>query len=201
MKKIFLFLVCALFFASIVIMGCSSAPSSSTTTTVPTIPPEPGLEQFGSPAVAEKFPFDEVIAEASNVTLGDSSLSAANGTSKNHILSIHGFDLDAGANASSWTFIIANDNTTFLVTYDHSGETVTKWPNSITTNEIDTARIITPAELFDKNHAVLFNTSGEESFGVKDLQIGEGVYAITPKSSNRVLIFDSITGALKYPNG
>jgi hypothetical protein len=115
-----------------------------------------------------------------------------------HILYISGNNLDESGKASRWTYAIRHTNRTFLVTVDKFGMTMNEWYTSGSYEEVFPGQIITPAELFNRNRAVIFTTPDSGIAEQRDLMLGKTLYSLTVSGHGtpRVLTFDAKTGAL-----
>ena len=59
----------------------------------------------------------------------------------------------------SWTFVIEHGNEFSIVTYSGKKVLVSNSPGTLKQSEILTNKIIMPRELFERNRAVIFNTT------------------------------------------
>lgn len=194
------------------IAGCSFLPFSgiqasgapdSITTGFPAENQTDGGEEFRSEMMTDNL---------NTLTFPDVTPSATTGTNESvisettleprakdiHILYISGNNLDESGKASRWTYAIRHTNRTYLVTVDKFGMTINEWYTSGSYEEIFPAQIITPAELFNRNRAVIFTSPDSGILEQRDLMLGKAIYTLTISSGGtpRVLTFDAKTGAL-----
>ncbi len=193
-----------------IIAGCSSLSSSGTqpNETHPSvnIAFSPGnqtvyVAEYKSEMITDGL-YTSIIPDDSRPKTSD-ELRPANATpvtrSKDiHILYVNGNDLDGSGKASRWTYTIRYQNKTSLVTFDNHGTTIADWTAPPPKDEIFFDQIISPADLFSKNRAVIFITPDAEVAEQRDLALGKGIYSLTITNpvKPRVLIFDAKTGAL-----
>ena len=119
-------------------------------------------------------------------------------TGINTIYYIHGTNVDVSGNASSWIFGVRHSGGTALLSYDRGGWIQIPWNVSLTTEEIDVERIISPGSLFGKNNAVIFSNPSQANTERRDLDLLRGIYTltITSGSKDRILTFNATTGVL-----
>jgi hypothetical protein len=202
------------------IAGCSSLPFSGTPT--PTETPQKvnaGLTGHENSIATQRYQFDEVVAGLSSpdtaAMWNDTSegVSLENVTQENvsqktvspekHINYIRGANLDENGDATSWTFVVDHGDQFSIVTYNNQGMIASNSPGTIQRTEIFIDRIITPGKLFEKNRAVIFNTTRTGTSVTRDLSLSGGNYTITISSGHgtpRILTFDAITGVLTSSN-
>jgi hypothetical protein len=213
-KSAVVFFTLLLVLASCFIAGCSSLPFSGTPT--PTETPKNvnvGLTGNDNSVTAQRYQFDEAVAglfSADSVVMwndtpvnaSQENVSPGNAYPEKHIKYIRGADLDENGDASSWTFVVDHGNQFSFVTYGSKGTTISNSPGNIERTEIFLNQTITPRELFEKNRAVIFNTTWSGTAVSWDLSLGGGNYIVTISGSGapRILIFDAKTGALTSSN-
>jgi hypothetical protein len=185
--------------ASCFIAGCNSLPVSGS-------PPQktPGKIDVGFtgqeiPGTIQRYQFEDTLADLISKDLnatGDDI--PINVSREKHIKSIRGTDLDEKGAARSWTFIVEHGSQISIVTYNQQGMISSSAPGTIKRAEIFTSQILSPRELFNKNRAVIFNTTMAGTTGSLDLSLSEGYYSLTLSGNGTPenLVFDAKTGAL-----
>lgn len=109
-----------------------------------------------------------------------------------------GLDVDESGNARSWIFGVRHANGTEMLAYDQSGLTKIFWDAPTGLEEIEMENIVSPAELFGKNTAVIFVNPSNTIPERRDLELKQGIYilTITLGSTSRILTFNATTGGL-----
>jgi hypothetical protein len=215
-KTAMVFFTLMLVLASCFIIGCGSLPFSGTPApTEIAQKTNTGITPHDSPE--RRFAFDEIardlastnfvvvqnnVAVMENATAANLSLPPASTSPEKHIKSIRGVNLDESGNASSWSFVVEQGDQLAIVTYDNQGMVFSSSPGTIKRSEIFIDQIMTPRELFEKNRAVILDTTRTGTGVTRDLSLGEGSYtlSISGRGAPRVLVFDAKTGALKSTN-
>jgi len=121
-----------------------------------------------------------------------------NVTPERQVLYIRGLQLDAAGNAESWMMVVLHGSNTSLITCDKYGDTISPWNTSPRMQEIPMNRIVTPNELFNRSHTIIFSRQNESSPDPMVLELSGSTYTLTITGQDRisVLTFDAITGAL-----
>jgi hypothetical protein len=208
-KTVMVFFTLMLVLASVFIAGCSSLPFSGTPTptetprkiaTIVTGEPTPDLAQrFRFEDTLSTFNSPDILNEQEETPVNESQ---QNVSMEKHIQYIYGADLDENGDAGSWTFIVEHGNQYSIITYSIRGTTITDTPGMIKRPEIFTDQIVTPRGLFEKNHAVIFDTTRTGTAVARDISLSGGNYtlSISGKGTPRILVFDAKTGALTSSN-
>lgn len=203
-KRAMVFFTLLMVLGTCYIAGCSSPPSSGTPTLAKT-PPKVTAGPVGqdNSVVSHRYKFEETVSDLSlpePETMENNP--AANVSSGNHIKQIRGVDLDENGDARSWTFIIEHEDNVSVVAYTSHGWIFSSSPGTYNQSEIFTDQIISPRNLFKKNHDVIFNTARTGTAVTRDLSLRGGYYALTISGGNtpRTLVFEAITGALTSSN-
>ena len=203
-KRAMVFFTLLLVLCTCYIAGCSSPPSSGTPK--PSETPHKvttGPVRQDNTVVSHRYKFEETVAD---LTLPEpetrENYPATNVSSEDHIKQIRGVDLDENGDAGSWTFIIEHGDNVSVVAYTSHGWVFSSSPGTYNQSEIFTDQIISPRNLFKKNHDVIFNTARTGTAVTRDLSLRGGYYALTISGGNtpRTLIFDAKTGALTSSN-
>jgi len=208
-KTAMVFFILLLVLASCFIAGCNSLPFSGTSAQTETPKKvDVGLTGHENPVTAQRYQFDKAVAglfSADSVTMwNDTPVNASqeNVSQKivypeKHIKYIRGADLDENGDASSWTFVVDHGDQFSFVTYNSRGMIISNSPGTIKRTEIFTDQIIKPRELFEKNRAVIFNTTWTGTDVTRDLSLGGGNYTVTISGDDtlQILTFDAKTGA------
>jgi hypothetical protein len=181
------------------ISGCSSLPSSGTTPQETHKPINTSFSGNYSPGGSQRLRFEPSAADLASTDLdAGGNTTTANVSREKHIKGIRGTDLDENGDAASWTFIIEQNARIFIVSYTQQGVTSSSGPGTIQQDEIFPARIIPPRELFEKNRAVIFNTTGQDTPRSLDLSLSRGYYSLTisGRDTSHTMVFDAKTGVL-----
>jgi hypothetical protein len=204
-KTVMVFFTLILILASCSIAGCSSLPFSGTP--APTETPKKvgvGLTGEKNPETARRLVFEDTAEELASVDLeAIKNYVAANASSqKKHIKYVRGADLDENGDAGSWTFIVEYGDQFSIVSYSTKGMVFSSSPGTVKRTEIFIDQIMTPRRLFEKNRAVILNTTRTGAAVSRDLSLGGGDYTLTisGKGTSRILVFDATTGALTSLN-
>jgi len=109
-----------------------------------------------------------------------------------------GLDVDRSGNARSWIFGVRHTNGTEMLAYDQSGWIKILWDAPPGSEEIEVDNIVSPAQLFRQNAAIIFINPSNKSSDKRDLELKQGVYTltITSGSTSRILTFNATTGEL-----
>jgi hypothetical protein len=214
-KTATVFFTLLLVLASCFIAGCSSLPFSSDTP-APAQTPQKEAVSSVSPALvvtksvsSERLELNNTIQQFFSTDVFDEQNkigetgSQENAITEKKFKAIRGRDLDENGNARSWTFVIEHGDEFSVVTYSGKKVQVSNSPGTLTQSEILTDKVIMPRQLFDRNRAVIFNTTRTGTAVTRDLSIGEGRATLTITGSGgapRILVFDATTGVLKSSN-
>lgn len=179
-------------------MGCSSLhfPGPSPTETQKKV--DVGITVNTLPAVVQKYGFDTVTGYLAETMSGDAESAGGNFTPGYHLQYILGTGLDETGNASSWTFAVRHMNETSLVTYDNHGQTVTEWPPSFGSDDINLSEVVSPGDIINLNREAIFPGSQANSTQIEDaiLEGGNYTFRISDNGVLRILTFDAKTGVL-----
>lgn len=131
------------------------------------------------------------------------SLSLVTYIEKTRVLFIQGGNLDESGNAQRWVFGINKGDTNELRIYDRSGWTILPWNATISAEEIDFDKVISPNILFNKNNASIIGSSSSTIPDQRDIELKNGTYRITMTSGStlRILIFNATSGTAIESNG
>ncbi|MDO9549772.1 MAG: hypothetical protein Q7J03_02245 [Methanoregula sp.] len=152
-----------------------------------------GVIPIEMPPGLELISFDEAAGN-----LKDSeSLSLNSFQIKPRILFIQGRNLDENGKAGQWIFGINKGHINELRIYDSSGWTIIAWNNTISADEIELDRIITPDILFDQNKIQILKNSPSAIPAQWDIELKNGTYTVmmTSGSTSEILRINAITGA------
>lgn len=213
-KTATVFLTLLLVLASCFIAGCSSLPFSDTPAPTQTpqkeaaSPPVSPSRDNIKPISSERLELNNTIQLFFSTDVFDEQNkigetgSLGNEIPEKKFKAIRGKNLDENGTAQSWTFVIEHGNEFSIVTYSGKKVLVSNSPGTLKQSEILTNKIIMPRELFERNRAVIFNTTRTGTAVTRDLSIGDGRYTITISGSGapRILVFDATTGVLKSSN-
>ena len=209
-KTAVVFFTLLLILASCFIAGCSSLPFSGSTPAPTETPNKIAAIATGEPTpdLAQRYNFEDILSTFNSPDVINEqevtsiNESGQNVSAKKHIQYFRGADLDENGDAGSWTFIVEQGNRYSIITYSIRGATTTDTPGMIARPEIFTDQIVTPRGLFEKNHAVIFNTTRTGSAVTRDLSLSGGNYTLTisGKGMPRILVFDARTGGLISSN-
>jgi len=214
-KTAMVFFTLLLVVAGCFIAGCGSLPFSDTST--PSETPQKvnsGVTgQDTTSAASQRLQFGDTIEKAVSTDIFDSgndipvNISGENASQQTVSLekrfkSIRGTDLDENGDAISWTFVIEHGEKFSIVTYNSNGVQISNSQGTLRQPEIFTDRIISPRDLFDRNRAVIFNTTRTGTAVTRDISLGGGNYTISIKGHGtpRILVFDATTGVLTSTN-
>jgi hypothetical protein len=106
---------------------------------------------------------------------------------------IQGANVDASGKAERWTFGARNGNSTAMLIYDQTGVARVAWQGGLPEQEIDTAGIVSPADIiriaYPDNQTITGNLG---------IQIENGKYTITAPSGSHPMayIINATTGVL-----
>lgn len=130
--------------------------------------------------------------------LGQNTTPLAEKSPDIHIFSINGNNINQSGFATRWTYGVRHLNRTYILTYDRYGERLTEWNARMPEGEIFLDQIVSPAELIDRNRAVIFTTPDAAVTETRDLALGRGMYSLTISGHgrSRVLLFDAKTGTV-----
>jgi hypothetical protein len=178
--------------------GCifSPAPDNQTPQTIP-LNASPvidvGVIPIEMPPDLELISFDEAAGNFKD----SESLSLNAFQIKPRILFIQGRNLDESGKAGQWIFGIDKGDINELRIYDRSGWTIIAWNNTISADEIELDRIITPDILFDQNKIQILKNSPSVIPAQWDIELKNGTYTVmmTSGSTSEILKFNAITGA------
>ena len=212
-KTAVVFFTLFLVFAGCFIAGCSSLPSSGTPApTEPSQKVDVGFSAGENTVLTQRYRFDEALAGLSSPdsqalwndsegAIPQENASRTSGLPEKHIKYIRGTDLDENGDAASWTFVVEHGDQFSMVTYNRQGMTIANSPGSIQRAEIFTDQILSPRELFEKNHAAILNPAVSGTT-IRDLSLSGGNYtvSISGQGSIRTLVFDAMTGVLTSTN-
>jgi hypothetical protein len=208
-ETVLVFIMVLLVIAGCSIAGCSSLPFSGTpapTETHKII--DVGITGQENPNTVPRYRFEETAAGI----FSDDSIAKWNDAPVNEsqaaispvkqIKFIRGTDLDENGDAASWIFIVEHGDQLSMVTYNSQGMNVLSSPGTIKRAEIFTDKILSPRDLFARNHAEILQSSPSGTPAVRELSLVGGNYTlkITTPEKPRVLIFDAITGVLISSN-
>jgi hypothetical protein len=216
-KTAMVFSILLLVVASCFIAGCSSLPFSGTSAASETPPSgtprngDAGLSGQGLIGDSSRLRFDDAAAEifsADRVSQwNDTPVNESAGTGgaarpEKHIKYIRGTNLDENGDASSWTYIIEHGDQFSIVTYNNGAVSMSNSPGTLQRADIVINQIMTPRDLFTKNHDLIVNTTRTGSVVTRDLSLSGGNYSLTISGHGtpRILVFDAKTGALTSSN-
>jgi hypothetical protein len=210
-KTALVFFTLLLVLGSCFIAGCSSLPSSGTPTPSETSQKvNAGLTgQDTKPVPFQRLQFEDTVQKIYSTDVFDMDKDIPANESRENVSlvkrfkNIRGADLDESGNASSWTFVIEHGDNFSIVTYNNAGVQISNTPGTLKQPEIYTDKIITPGKLFEKNRAVIFNTTRTGTAVTRDLSLNSGNYTITISPGHgtpRILTFDATTGVLTSSN-
>jgi hypothetical protein len=208
------FSILLLVLASCFIAGCSSLPFSGTPASSET--PQAGTPQNGDAGLSghqgsgdsSRYRFDDAAAEifsADRVSQwNDTPVNASVGTAnpEKHIKYIRGANLDENGDASSWTYIVEHGDQFSIITYNNGAVSLSNSPGTLQRTDIVINQIMTPRELFTKNHDLIVNTTRTGTIVTRDLSLSGGNYSLTisGRGTPRILVFNAKTGALTSSN-
>ena len=111
---------------------------------------------------------------------------------------IRGTNADLYGNCDSWIVGAVSDGENILLKYTLSGWQEGEWPGVLRGEEINTDGIISPPELFDKNHDLISGITGNSDDLHMDIEISSGYYRIffNDRGNLTALKFDSVTGGV-----
>ena len=106
---------------------------------------------------------------------------------------IQGANVDASGKAQRWTFGARNGNSTTMLIYDQTGVTRVAWQGGLPEQEIDTAGIMSPADIVRIAYPGNQNITGNLK-----IQIENGKYTLTAPSGSHpsAYIINATTGVL-----
>lgn len=109
---------------------------------------------------------------------------------------IQGVDLDSSGNAARWTFAVNRSTGLMLMVLENNDLTEIPWTGGFSDTPIHTDQIISPEELFSKNHDLIFSNPSVTVSEQSELDLRDGIYTLTLVShgSMRYLVFDAVTG-------
>jgi len=193
-----LMITIALLFAICLFSGCVSplgpanqtpqilSPNASPKTDVGVMPIEM------SPS-AKFISFDEA---KGNLKDSD-SLSSNQLQKERRILFIQGGNLDESGNAEQWVFGVTKGDINELRVYDRSGWTIIPWNNTISAEEIDLDRVVSPTTIINQSGKQILERSPSAIPAQRDIELKNGTYTftITSGSTSEILMFNATTGA------
>lgn len=195
-RGIFVFSV-ILLFCGCLIMGCSSVPFIGS-------PQDTSRHNGGfSPAnftfaSTNTTSFDDAILDLTQIEYAGTGEASPNGTPGKEILYLQGDHVDATGNASSWMFIVRNQNTTFFVTYSHNGRSIADWPAGFNGTPIPMDTMMPIRDLFDENNIAVFGGEATNTTGSWEVIMENGNYTFTPSGtgSSQTQVFNATNGVL-----
>lgn len=185
------------------IAGCSSPPISGTPVPSETPRVVAGLIGENNTGESQGYIFEDTVADLAMTDLENrENYNATNVSVEKHIKQIRGVNLNEKGDAGSWTFIVEQGDTVTIVAYTRHGTVFSSSPGTYNQTDIFIDRIISPRNLFMKNHDLIFHTSPTGTAVTRDLSLREGNYILTINGGNtpRTLVFDATTGALTSSN-
>ena len=110
---------------------------------------------------------------------------------------IQGVNVDASGKAERWTFGARDGNSTTMLIYDQTGVTRVSWQGGLPEQEIDTAGIVSPADIVRIAYPENKNITGNLK-----IQIKNGKYTVTAPSGSQPMtyIINATTGVLIATN-
>jgi len=114
------------------------------------------------------------------------------------IFYIIGIDVDESGNARNWIFAVRRTSETEMLAYDGKNWVTIPWSAPLDLEEITVDSIISPAQLFSRNAAVIVRSPPPADPERRELELKQGIYTltITSGSTSRVLAFNATTGEL-----
>jgi hypothetical protein len=212
-KTAVVFFSLVLVLASCFIAGCSSLPfSGSSPAPGPGGNVNVGLAGHNNPVPDQRYQLkDTISALKSDDVAGlwnDTPVAISQGNEsqpvfpEKHIRYIRGTNLDQNGDAASWTFIVEHGDTLSIATFSIRGLSVSNSAGTINRPEIFPDQILSPHDLFEKNHAAIFNTTRTGTTVQRDLTLSGGYYTVSVSGQGPVqtLVFDAKTGAMIRSN-
>lgn len=197
-----------LFILLLVLAGCLIAGCSSSQPANTPAPSEKGgmssaqenaaVTGGGTGAVTGKMSMSDAIRYISSEWQGPENSPPISGDQGKYFRYVNGANLDEQGNSKSWIIVVEMAGKTYMVTVTEKGTTTADAPPIATWTKIDTGAIISPGQLFEKNHAVIFNVSQAGAGVSRDITLEDGNYivSLTGSSGKQILVFNATTGAL-----
>ena len=113
------------------------------------------------------------------------------------ILFIRGGNLDGSGNAERWVFGINKGDINELRVYSSSGWTVIPWKNTISAEEINLDKVVSPKDLISQNEDQIPDNFPSNVPVQRDIELKNGTYSISISSgsTSEILVFNATTGA------
>jgi len=168
--------------------GCTMLPSASQS-------PDAGrLEQVSEPGELPRISFDEARHTIPAFNLDPDRVS----TFIKPIYYIIGIDVDESGDARNWIFGVRRTNETEMLAYDGKIWVTIPWNAPLDLEEIPVDSIVSPAQLFSQNTAVIVRSPPPADPVLRELELKQGIYTLTIASGNtsRILAFNATTGEL-----
>jgi hypothetical protein len=172
-----------------------SAPANQTPQ-VPTVTELPKIDVGISQVVPEPMQEPVSFAEAKRSFLQNEGNFLTSIQQKSRVLFIQGGNLDKTGNAGQWVFGVNQGDGYELRVYDRSGWAVIPWTATLSGQEIDLERVVSPTVLF--NQTGLQTLIGTQSTipVQRDIELKNGMYRLMVLSGNtsQILMFNATTG-------
>lgn len=187
-----------LLFCGCMLMGCSSLPFTDRTqqeTPQHTVGFSSGNLSTDSP---EYTNFADALSDLTQIEYTGTGNATPNVTPEKGILYIRGDDVDSTGNARSWMFVVRNQNDTTFVTYTRNGRSIAGWSAGFNGTIIPEDKIFPIRDLFDQNHAAIFEGQVSNTTGSWDIIMENGNYTLTTHGAgvSRPQTFNATSGVL-----
>jgi len=190
--------LCILLLCGCFIMGCSSLPFSGT-------PPQEiprhtvGLSSGNISVYSPDYTnFADALSDLALTEHAGTGNATPDGITENGILYIRGDAVDPTGNASSWLFVVREGNKTSFVTYTPRGKSAAGWSAGFNGTIIPEERMFPIKDLFDQNHAAIFEGQASNLTGSWNIIMENGNYTLSSNGTgvSRTLIFNATNGVL-----
>ncbi len=143
----------------------------------------------GSTSVPASYSLEEAVSAVT----GDNQNQVNESSEGLSFYYIQGANVDASGKAERWTFGARNGNSTTMLIYDQTGVTRVAWQGGLPEQEIDTAGIVSPADIIRIAYPENQNITGNLK-----IQIENGKYTVTAPSGSHpgAYIINATTGVL-----
>jgi len=183
----------------VMIAGCSFLPFTGIDTDGQKGSIDVGFSEGSLTPETTTFRFDDAMSVFSRQIAEYGNMTAQKADGPWQIHYIHGMDVDPAGNAGRWVFVAGRGDSALLFSYDKYGGTIRPWSETLSVSPIPVDRILTPPEIFSRDHAIIFSRPHNSGPGRMELKLTGSTYALTITNSSelRTLEFDATTGALK----
>jgi hypothetical protein len=109
---------------------------------------------------------------------------------------LQGRGVSTEGKAEQWIFGVTTTCQNYFVQVESNRQVLVPWQGELPEKEIDLSALVQPGDLLARNWDSIEEEFGPEDTSLVDLELSEGIYAVTPwrVEMYRILYFDAVTG-------